>query len=79
MKNIYILNTPILTDWGKYDFRKIMLPEVKELFVNNGFISAAGHQATADLLTRIIGITIPMNRVAISMKKGDIHNQNQAP
>ena len=68
---IYLLNTPILTDYGVYDFSKIDGRDVKS-FLEIGFTSAIGHQGTADLLSNLLGIPVPMNRIAIKMEEGDV-------
>lgn len=71
MPPLYILNTPILTEYGSYDFRKANLPEVKAL-LSQGFTSAIGHEVTASLISQLTGVSIPVNRVAIKMQPGDI-------
>jgi len=67
---MYIMNTPILTDWGEYKFSKISLEEVKS-FLNGDFISAIGHEGTASLMTRLTGIEMPANRIQVKMAVGD--------
>ena len=69
--SLYILNTPILTEYGNYSFRKSSLSEVKEL-LSQGFVSAIGHEGTAALMAHLTGMQIPVNRVAIKMQPGDI-------
>lgn len=44
--------------------------EARGLLVG-GFISAVGHAATAEFLSRLFGIEIPENRVQIHMQPGD--------
>ena len=67
----YVLNTPILTEYGKYEFVQSNPGEVKDL-LSKGFVSAIGHEGTAALMSELTGITIPVNRVAIKMQPGDI-------
>jgi len=67
---IFILNTPILTDWGEYKFSKISLGEVKSL-LQGDFVSAVGHEGTASLMSRLTKIEIPANRIAVKMQVGD--------
>jgi hypothetical protein len=73
---VYVLNTLIIpVDFEKHPqvtirIRKATVEEVRQL-LSHGFISAIGHQATADLLTTLIGIEIPYNRVTIKAKPGD--------
>ena len=51
------------------EFRKISLEEAKAL-LSNGFISAIGHPATAAALSKILGVNVPPNRVAITLEPG---------
>ena len=67
----YLINTPILTTYGDYSFTKISVTEATGI-LKDGFVSAVGHQATADILKRILGIDVPMNRASIEMDCGDI-------
>lgn len=68
---IYILNAPILTSYGQYDFEKISI-EVARKILRRPFVSAIGHESTALILTKLLGIPIPVNRIAIKMQPGDI-------
>lgn len=68
---VYILNSPVLTDWGRYDFEPATLSEVKAL-MRNGYVSAVGHEATAMFLSKLTGSLIPVNRVPITMRSGDV-------
>ena len=72
MPSLYILNTPILTEYGSFDFRKSSLPEVKELLSQGNFTSAIGHEGTATLISQLTGVSTPVNRVAIKMQPGDM-------
>ena len=44
--------------------------DVKNI-LNQGFISAIGHEATAKIITTQLGVNVPVNRVSISLKRGD--------
>jgi lauroyl/myristoyl acyltransferase len=50
--------------------RPLDLEEVKDL-LREGFVSAVGHQGTADVLSLLLGTKVPFNRVAISLSQGD--------
>jgi hypothetical protein len=50
--------------------RKITIDEAKEL-IREGFVSAVGHEATANLLTRLLGTNIPTNRIQVFLEPGD--------
>jgi len=67
----YVLNTPVLTSYGCYDFWKITIEDVLNI-LRKGFISAIGHEATAQVMSRVVGIPIPTARIAITMGVGDI-------
>jgi len=40
--------------------------------MKQGFESAVGHQDTAAVISTILGISIPMNRINIQLNKGDV-------
>ena len=50
--------------------RKITVEEAKRI-LQNGFINAIGHDATAAVLTKLLGIQISMNRISITLQPGD--------
>ncbi len=39
--------------------------------LQDGFISAVGHQSTADFIKLLLGIDVPVNRVAITLQPED--------
>jgi hypothetical protein len=51
---------------------EVGLEDVKEFLQENSFISAVGHQSTADVMSRLLGIQIPFNRIQIQLKEGDV-------
>jgi len=52
--------------------KEVGIEEVKELLTSNSFVSAVGHQATADLLTKLLNIQVTFNRIPIQLSPGDI-------
>lgn len=66
----YLLNTPVLTSFGRFDFQPISLAEAKAVLAE-GFDSAVGHASTAEALTTLLGIGVPHRRVTIAMQPGD--------
>ncbi len=71
----YILNSlivPLARDVraAQVLIEKVPVEKAKE-FVDDSFVSAVGHEATAKLLTELLGADIPLNRVAIEMRPGD--------
>lgn len=70
---LYVLNTTILTNTGLFKLSDVSLEEVKELISSNpNFVSGIGHQSTADIISSLIGASVPMNRINVYMEKGDI-------
>jgi len=51
---------------------KISVEEAKQILTNNPFVSAIGHEATAKLLSQLLGIVIPANRISIFFEPDDI-------
>jgi hypothetical protein len=76
--SVYVLNTLIIpVDFEKHPkvkaiIRKATVEEVRRLLSNESFISAVGHEATSTLLTQLLGINVPYNRVAIKVRPGDV-------
>ena len=48
-----------------------LLDKNTELSVPEDFVSCVGHADTAAVFSSILGIEVPMNRVSITLKKGD--------
>lgn len=68
---MYILNAPVLTDYGIYSFKKLSIEEARKILKENEFVSAVGHEATARVLSSLLNVEIPTNRIEVRMKKGD--------
>jgi len=74
---LYVLNSLIIpVNFDKYEkvqvkLKKISLEEAKEI-LKNQFISAVGHEGTARMLSELLGIEVPTNRITIFMEPGDI-------
>lgn len=69
---VYVLNGPILTSFGVYKYEPITISEAKKILSKEAFTSAIGHEATAIFLSDLLEVEIKYNRVAITMKQGDI-------
>ncbi|CAJ31630.1 DNA binding protein [Betalipothrixvirus pezzuloense] len=72
---LYILNAQILPLKPGEEYtvkaRQISIEEARELVKKENFTSAIGHQATAELLTNVLGVNVPVNRIAIRATHGD--------
>lgn len=60
---IWLLNAPIITVDGRFHCRTISLDEARRLVHEQGFESAIGHAPTAALLSELLAIDCPVNRV----------------
>lgn len=69
IKKLFFLNAPVLTTFGDFRFRKLTLEEAQNLieqFANDETKqvgSAIGHEATAEVLTELLGYKVETNRV----------------
>lgn len=61
--NVTLLNTSILTAHGTFRHYPVTLNDAKKI-VSNGFTSAVGHASTAQLLTTLLGVDVPVNRIS---------------
>ena len=69
MHPVAVLNTSILSEYGSYTYEPLTAKEARRL-VADGFISAVGHQGTAEVLSEDLGVDIPMNRVTFTQQPG---------
>ena len=49
----------------------ITVERARELLQRHDFISAIGHESTAQLLSELLGLPVPVNRVAVQLQLGD--------
>ena len=70
MTALAILNTTIATTDGVFEVKTIDLDTAKALVTSNSLDSAVGHQSTADVMTTLLGVNVPMNRQEFVQKIG---------
>jgi hypothetical protein len=74
---LYVLNTLIVPiDFSQHPqvtvtFKRVTVEEAKAILANQNFVSAVGHEATASVLSKLLGVTIPFNRQSIYLSPGD--------
>lgn len=70
MAKLYIFNTTIIVNDGTYKMSTVSLDEAKEIISQNpNFISAIGHDSTAQIISSVLGTEVPMNRVNASFEE----------
>jgi hypothetical protein len=66
-----VLNTSIVTEDGAYEMRTVDLDEARKLVADAPAIdSAVGHDATAAVLSELLGEVVPLNRQQFRQRPG---------
>lgn len=68
---ITLLNTSILTAYGIFEFQPLTLEKARSLVLVNEVVSAIGHQATAEILSDLLGISVNANRIEYIQSVGE--------
>lgn len=67
---IAILNTTILTSDGDFSLKTISLKEAKKLIKEKEILSAVGHESTSQILTNLLKVDVPVNRIQFKQESG---------
>ena len=70
----YVLSSlvmPCSADWFIIESRKVTLDEARQWIQQGDFVSAVGHESTAQLLSELLGAEIKQNRIFVDMKPED--------
>lgn len=67
---IAILNTTILTADGDFSLKTISLKEAKKLIKGKEILSAVGHESTSQILTNLLKVDVPVNRIQFKQESG---------
>lgn len=65
-----MLNTSILTNDGLYRLSEITLAEAKKLVQTNELDSAIGHASTAQIMSTLLEVAVPVNRQMFAQEVG---------
>jgi hypothetical protein len=71
---VYVMNTTgVFTSQKKLtiQFSEVSIEHAREV-IDDGFISAVGHESTANLISQLLDTEIPLNRYSVDFKPGDI-------
>ena len=69
---VALFNGTVATTNGVYSIKDTDISTAKKHIKENGFISAIGHDATAEILSRILEADIPMNRIQFHQEVGQL-------
>lgn len=69
---VVLLNAPVVTSEGVYRFEQISPEEARSLVHRQGFKSAIGHAPTAIVLSELLNVDCPMNRVEFRQQPGQV-------
>lgn len=61
---IYLTNSTFLPCNGTWKMSTVDLDFAQDL-VRNSFISAVGHSSTAEVMSTILGVEVPVNRISL--------------
>lgn len=79
---IALFNGPVATSNGLFRISDLAVEDARALLNNSEYISAVGHESTAEILSEILGVKIEMNRIQFHQKVGQkaiIFKLNERP
>ena len=76
---LYIVNafsiqmlTPSATDRATMSFKPVTLEQAIKMVETNIFVSAIGHEDTANVVSNLFKKEIPMNRISVNLGNNDV-------
>jgi Domain of unknown function (DUF1874) len=67
---VALLTTSILTNDGNYSMKTIDYVDTGNLLSGKEILSAIGHESTAQILTELLGVDVPVNRIQFAQEVG---------
>ncbi|SFG06227.1 protein of unknown function [Desulfotomaculum arcticum] len=67
---VALFNGTVATTNGLYSIKDIDAATAKRYIKQNGFLSAIGHEATAEVMSDLLGENIKMNRIQFHQQVG---------
>jgi hypothetical protein len=70
---VYLINAlvvPFRGDRAKFEIEKISIEQARVLTAN-GFTSVIGHASTAELLSQLLKVSVPTQRIQVFFEPGD--------
>lgn len=67
-----LFNGTVATTNGLYRIEDIDINSAKSYIIQNGFVSAIGHEATAEIISEVLGFDIKMNRIQFHQEIGQL-------
>ena len=69
---IGLFNGTVATTNGLYRIKDIDIESAKGYIKGNDYISAIGHEAPAEIMSELLGIKIPLNRIQFYQEIGQV-------
>lgn len=69
---VALFNGTVATTNGLYRIDDIDIESAKKFIQEYNFISAIGHKATAEIMSELLGIVVPMNRIQFHQEVGQL-------
>jgi hypothetical protein len=67
----YLLNSAVITAPGDYRYRLVTVDEARQWAADGTGTSRIGYEQTAEALSQLLGMPVPVDRRTITMAPGD--------